>query len=769
MVENENGGLFVSDDAGATWKLSQRRSHPAPARLLLQPHLRRPQGQGHGLRAQHRLLPVDRRRQDVPHHPHAPRRQPRPVDRPHQPAPHGQQQRRRRQRLHQRRPDAGPASSIATAQLYHVAVTNEIPYHVCGAQQDNSTICVSSTAGGGRGGGAGRRRSQHLQRRWRRERLHRARPAQSQHLLCRQPGRAAHPLRPPHRTTPKTSRSTRCSSPAKAPDRSPSAGSGPSPSSSRRSIPTSSTRLRSTSGRPSTTATPGPRISRDLTRGDPKTLGDSGGPITHDQNGPEIYGTIFTIAPVAQRRQHHLDRLRRRPGLHHAATATPRLRTGPRSPRPACPISAASASSKPRRTIPAAAYVAVKNYQNDDRKPYIFKTADYGKTWTKIVNGIPENDFVHAVREDPVRQGLLFAGTEHGIYVSFDDGAEWQSICAQPARHAGARHRDRRQRRGDRHARPLLLRARRHHSAAPVEAGAGHRRRAPVPPAHGRAQRRARRASTTTSASPPTRSPSTFSMPRARWSAPSPARRTTRPTVAAAAGVARRRRTARLNEARRRSGSGDSGGGGGRGRGGVVNPPDKAGLNRFTWDMRYPPAQDFRRHGPVERQHAGPDGRSGHVPGAADGQRQDRHREARCCEKDPRLDSVTIADLAEQFSLALKVRDDVTQANEIVILVRELKKQMDDRLKQNQRRRALKAALDRVPRQAERDRGRCLPGAQPQRPGPAQLPHQAEQQDRRAGAQHRARRRQTDRGVVRSVQTADRASWPNSRASSTRC
>ena len=76
----------------------------------------------------------------------------------------------------------------------------------------------------------------------------------------------------------------------------------------------------------------------------------------------------------------------------------------------------------------AAAYVAVKNYQNDDRKPYIFKTADYGKTWTKIVNGIPENDFVHAVREDTVRQGLLFAGTEHGIYVSFDDGAEWQSL-----------------------------------------------------------------------------------------------------------------------------------------------------------------------------------------------------------------------------------------------------------------------------------------------------------------------------------------------------
>ena len=64
----------------------------------------------------------------------------------------------------------------------------------------------------------------------------------------------------------------------------------------------------------------------------------------------------------------------------------------------------------------------------DDRKPYIYRTHDYGKTWTAIVNGIPANDFVQAIREDTVRKGLLFAGTEHGIYVSFDDGDNWQSI-----------------------------------------------------------------------------------------------------------------------------------------------------------------------------------------------------------------------------------------------------------------------------------------------------------------------------------------------------
>ncbi len=78
---------------------------------------------------------------------------------------------------------------------------------------------------------------------------------------------------------------------------------------------------------------------------------------------------------------------------------------------------------------PGGAYVAAKRNQMDDRPPYIFKTKDYGKTWTKIVDGLGGNDFVHAVREDPKRAGLLFAGTEHCVSVSIDDGAEWQSLA----------------------------------------------------------------------------------------------------------------------------------------------------------------------------------------------------------------------------------------------------------------------------------------------------------------------------------------------------
>src|SRR5215470_1724359 len=75
-----------------------------------------------------------------------------------------------------------------------------------------------------------------------------------------------------------------------------------------------------------------------------------------------------------------------------------------------------------------AAYVAVDRHRLDDFKPYIFKTTDLGKNWSAITNGIPDGGYVHAVREDPRRPGLLYAGTELGVFVSFDDGARWQPL-----------------------------------------------------------------------------------------------------------------------------------------------------------------------------------------------------------------------------------------------------------------------------------------------------------------------------------------------------
>ncbi|NIS33341.1 MAG: glycosyl hydrolase, partial [Actinobacteria bacterium] len=74
------------------------------------------------------------------------------------------------------------------------------------------------------------------------------------------------------------------------------------------------------------------------------------------------------------------------------------------------------------------AYISVRKPLLDDFRPYIWKTSDYGQTWTKIVDGIRDDAYVNAVREDPNREGLLYAGTNHGVYVSYDDGASWQEL-----------------------------------------------------------------------------------------------------------------------------------------------------------------------------------------------------------------------------------------------------------------------------------------------------------------------------------------------------
>jgi hypothetical protein len=74
------------------------------------------------------------------------------------------------------------------------------------------------------------------------------------------------------------------------------------------------------------------------------------------------------------------------------------------------------------------AYLAANRYQLSDRRPYVYRTHDYGSTWTKITEGIGDDDFARVIREDPVRAGLLYVGTEHGIYVSFDDGDHWESL-----------------------------------------------------------------------------------------------------------------------------------------------------------------------------------------------------------------------------------------------------------------------------------------------------------------------------------------------------
>jgi hypothetical protein len=326
----------------------------------------------------------------------------------------------------------------------------------------------------------------------------------------------------------------------------------------------------------------------------------------------------------------------------------------------------------------ATAYVAVKNYQNDDRKPYIFKTSDYGKTWTAIVNGIPENDFVHAVREDPGKRGLLYAGTEHGIYVSFDDGAQWQSLALNLP---------------DTQVSDLVIEG-----------------NDLVIATHGRSfyildnitpLRQLTPALLTSDAHlfRPPAAARNVSQGRISYFLKQPTDKVQIDILDAKGQVIRTYTGSAADDARGgrggRGGRGaaapaaddpgaeDDGGGGGGRFGGTPTVPRKAGLNNFAWDLRYPGARSFQgmilwgaRAGSGPMAVPGPYTVKLTVNGQALTERMN-------VEKDPRIDSVTIADLTEQFKLAMQIRDKTTEANEMVITIRELKKQMDDRQKQS--------------------------------------------------------------------------------------
>ena len=168
-------------------------------------------------------------------------------------------------------------------------------------------------------------------------------------------------------------------------------------------------------------------ISPDLTRNDVSKQGFPGEPITHDMTGVEIYGTVFAL----KESPHDANVLwaGSNDGLVHVTRdgGTTWTNVTPGQIPEFSTVSNIDVSTH----APGRAFVAVYRYRMDDFTPYIFKTDNYGDSWELLTdgrNGIPSNHPTRVVREDPDRRGLLYAGTEFGLFVSFDDGEHWQSL-----------------------------------------------------------------------------------------------------------------------------------------------------------------------------------------------------------------------------------------------------------------------------------------------------------------------------------------------------
>jgi photosystem II stability/assembly factor-like uncharacterized protein len=650
MVEAEDGGVFVSDDAGATWKkVSEDRKVRQRAfyytRIYADPKdretiyilntalfksidggktyktIRAPHGDHHDLW----IAPNDNKRMVNSN-------------------------------------DGGgnvsfnggetwSSQDYPTAQLYHIALTKDIPFHVCGAQQDNTTLCVPSDdgrnfrdprspagswlyqVGGGESGYiapdprnpdiffAGSQGA--LLTKYDRHTGH-IRDIQVYPLFFS--GMPARDLKERWQWT----------YPIVFSPKDPNV------------LYTCSQHLWKTTNDGQSWE----RISPDLTRGDPKTLGDSGGPITKDQNGPEIYGTIFTVAPSRQ----DINTIWTgsddglafvtRDGGQHWDNITPK--DFPEYMR----ISLMDASPH----HPGTAYLAGKRYQLDDRQPYIYRIEDYGKKWTKIVTGIPANDFVHAVREDPKRPGLLYAGTEHGIYVSFDDGANWQSLALNlPDTQVSDLVVE-----GDdlaiaTHGRSLyvlnditLLR-----QLKPEIPGETARLFRPRPAIR------------------------SVNQAFIDYYLKGPVDKVTIQILDGDGELVRSFEGKAEDDKKKKEGGDDDGESFGPP---PLKPPTRtAGTNRFTWDLRYPGAKPFE--GLImwgARPELGPLAPPGEYHArliVGDLMQTEKLRVI----KDPRLIKVSNAELQEQFKLASQVRDKVTDANEMVIQIRAIKKQLKER------------------------------------------------------------------------------------------
>jgi photosystem II stability/assembly factor-like uncharacterized protein len=554
-----------------------------------------------------------------------------------------------------------PESNQPTAQFYRVALDNDFPYHIYGAQQDNSTVRIASRTtdsaidrtdwydvGGGESGWIA------------------PSPRDSEIVYAGSYGGLI--TRQDHRTG-----QLRDVSPW--PDNPMGAGAADlkyrfqwnfpmvfSPHDPSTLYAGGNILFKSTNEGQSWQP-----ISGDLTRNDKSKQASSGGPITKDNTSIEYYCTIFTVmeSPVEK----GVIWAGSDDGLVHIT------RDGGKSWQNVTPkgmpewiqINSIDASSIDAGT----AYVAATMYKLDDFRPYLYKTNDYGKTWKKITDGIPDNAFTRVIREDPNRRGLLFAGTETGMYVSFDDGGYWQSLRLNL---------------------PVV----------PITDLAIHKREKDLVAAtQGRAfwvlddlpllYQLADAAKSDAYLFKPEdayRMPGGGSFGRAASAGQNP------PNGAVIYYYSKNKPsgeiTLELTDASgkqiRKFSSKPSGGEaagppagaeeGFFGGGGPRRPPAEAGLNRFVVDLRYADATRF----PGLIMWGGSTTGPRVVPGSyqlkltIDGKTMVQSFEVK---KDPRLET-TQADFAKQLDLLLKIRDKFTETSEAILQIRDLRKQIDE-------------------------------------------------------------------------------------------
>jgi photosystem II stability/assembly factor-like uncharacterized protein len=641
IIENESGGVFLSDDAGATWKQvnSERRLRQRAfyySRIYADPKdrdtmyvlntgfyrstdagktyksIRVPHGDNHDLW----IAPTDARRMINSNDGGA--------------------------NVSVNGGETWTPQTFPTAQFYNAFVTAHVPYHVCGAQQDNSTACVESTGDGSEFYAVGGGESGYI-------------APDPRNLDVFYAGSYGGDL----------TRYDRKSGQTRAINVWPDNPMGYSAIDIKERFqwtypivfsPVDPKVLYVGSQHVWKTINEGQsweRISPDLTRHDPSTMGPSGGPITLDQTGVETYATVFTIAPS-----------RRDVNLIWAGSDDGYVQVTQDGGKAWSNVTPAGLPAFARISLieasphkPGTAFVAANRYQRDDRAPYVYRTDDFGKTWAKIVTGIPGDDFARSIREDIRKAGLLYLGTEHGVYVSFDNGANWQSLRLDlpvtPVHGIVSTEND-------------LVIGTHGRSFYVLDNAAILRQFTPgvagatvhvfEPPAAVRGISRGVSIDYLLKTAP---EKVTIEILDAQGQ-----------VVNAYTGAAEKE-GAKPEAARGEDEEGF--------RRQAPRVAAKAGMNRFVWNMLYADARDF----PGIILWAG----STRGPTALPGRYQvrltagaDTKTAGFTILRNPNIATVSDADLQEQFKLALQIRDKVTQANDAVIRIRDLKKQIAERV-----------------------------------------------------------------------------------------